>query len=135
MAYVISALRESIRFFLHDLICNQFFLQVSLTAWEELSVLCSVFYFLSIRSNLLISLFKYSIFFLSICFICWFLKAVLIDMPKSLWVTFSWRIFLFVLLVHLPKILFFLILRIYLVYLFYTVIFTLFILSSFRYVF
>lgn len=49
--------------FLHDLICGQFSF-VSVPDWGECSLLCSMFYFIPIRSNSLIILFKYSVFLL-----------------------------------------------------------------------
>lgn len=49
--------------FLHDLICGQYSF-VSVPDWGECSLLCSMFYFIPIRSNSLIILFKYSVFLL-----------------------------------------------------------------------
>lgn len=50
--------------FLHDLIHDQFSFVSILSVWEGCSLLCSMLYSISIRSNLLIRLAKYSIFLL-----------------------------------------------------------------------
>ena len=104
--------------FLHDIICDQFSF-VSVPDWGECFLLYSVFCFILIISNLLIMLFKYSIFLLLV-------HLLYMLVPENCVVRYAQKFMCWILLantplcplVHLPKVFFFPNTRNCLVYLF-----------------
>lgn len=81
------------KIFRHDLICDQFSF-VSIPDWEEWSLLCSMFYFISLRSNLLISLFKY--------FILLFVHLFNLLIPKGCVIRYTQKFMSYISLANTP---------------------------------